>query len=130
MPEFSLAASPAHASSIRFHWGTQSHQEKPMSPNRASLPPADRPRRKRPLARVLTLASLAPAAASAQISFSIDWQSPPVGIADPCFGIPITEGDILVPPFFAPPMPGPLPPPCIAISGGMGPPAPGLSMFP
>jgi hypothetical protein len=49
---------------------------------------------------------------------------------DTCFGIPITEGDILVPPFFAPPMPGPLPPPCLAISGGMGPPAPGLSMFP
>lgn len=84
----------------------------------------------RPLSRLLALLAIGPAAASAQISFSIDWQSPPTGVPDPCFGVPITEGDILVPAFFGPPMPGPFPPPCIAVSGGMGPPAMGLSMFP
>jgi hypothetical protein len=87
--------------------------------------PSSSHRPRMPLARMLTLAALGPAAgASAQISFSIDWQSPPVGAPDACFGVPITEGDILVVP------PGPFPPPCIAISGGMGPPAPGLSMAP
>jgi hypothetical protein len=64
------------------------------------------------------------AAASAQVSFSIDWHSPTVGMAATCTGIPITEGDILVPVGFAPAI-GPLPAPCIGISGGM----PGLSLI-
>ncbi|MBI5863701.1 MAG: hypothetical protein HZB38_04180 [Planctomycetes bacterium] len=64
----------------------------------------------------------------AQVSYSIDWQGPPIGFPSTVFGVPITEGDILTPPFFGPPAPGPLPPPSIAISGGFGPPAPGLML--
>ncbi|UCD75650.1 MAG: hypothetical protein JSV91_01790 [Phycisphaerales bacterium] len=62
-------------------------------------------------------------------SYSIDFQSPSKGTLDSCFGIPITEGDILLPgpPFF--PIPGPNPPPCIAAWGGPGPnPGPDLGM--
>lgn len=62
------------------------------------------------------------------LSFSIDWQSPPVGALDSCFMFPITEGDILAPAFFGPPLPGPAPLPCIQISGGFGPPMPGLAL--
>ncbi|MBI5866264.1 MAG: hypothetical protein HZB38_17475, partial [Planctomycetes bacterium] len=74
----------------------------------------------------LTVAGTRPALA--QPSFSIDWHSPPVGVLDPCWGAPLTEGDILTLAFFQPPKPGPLPPPCISISGGFGPPMPGLAI--
>jgi hypothetical protein len=59
------------------------------------------------------LASLA----DAQATFSIDWHSPTVGAPNTCSGVPITEGDVLVPFGFVPAL-GPLPVPCISISGG------------
>ncbi|MBI5362865.1 MAG: hypothetical protein HZA53_06775 [Planctomycetes bacterium] len=62
--------------------------------------------------------------ASAQVSFSIDYRGPTIAVPGP---VPITEGDLLVPATLAPAY-GPLPPPMIAISGGMGPPAPGLGL--
>jgi hypothetical protein len=64
--------------------------------------------------------TLAPAAA-AQVTFSIDFKGPTVATPDCLGGVPITEGDILMPctatgnPAF-----GPLPPPRIAITGGFG----------
>jgi hypothetical protein len=64
------------------------------------------------------------AAASAQVSFSIDWHSPTVGMPSTCTGVPITEGDILVPAGFATAI-GPLPTPCIGVSGG----TPGLGLI-
>jgi len=60
-----------------------------------------------------------PTAASAQVTFSIDWHSPTVGVSDTCTGIPITEGDVLTPASGGPAF-GPLLPPCTAISGGAG----------
>jgi hypothetical protein len=77
----------------------------------------------------LWLAALVTApSAFAQTTFSIDFGGPTKGVPDTCAGVPITEGDILVP-VTGVPAPGPLPPPCIAISGGFGPPAPGLGLF-
>jgi len=67
------------------------------------------------------------ATAAAQPTFSIDFQGPPKGFPDSCWGIPITEGDILIA-VTGTPAPGPLPPPCVFISGGFGPPAPGLGL--
>jgi len=55
--------------------------------------------------------------AAAQATFSIDWHGPTVSIPDSFGGVPITEGDILVPAGFTPAF-GPLPPPGILISGG------------
>ena len=78
----------------------------------------------RRLALLSLSASGLAAVASAQVSFSIDWHSPTVGMPNPCTGVPITEGDILTPVGFAPAF-GPLPPPCIGISAGM----PGLSLM-
>lgn len=66
-------------------------------------------------------------AALAQPTFSVDFQGPPKGFPDFMFGFPITEGDILMPPFGVPAI-GPLPPPAIFISAGFGPPAPGLAL--
>lgn len=77
---------------------------------------------------LLTSAALC-GVAQAQPTFSIDWHSPLVGVPDSCFGIPMTEGDILAVALnFGPPAPGPLPPPCVVISGGFGPPVPGLML--
>lgn len=62
-------------------------------------------------------------------SFSIDFQGPTIGTPGGCFGIPITEGDILIPgpPFF--PLLGGGPPPCVAAWGGPGPnPGPDLGL--
>jgi hypothetical protein len=70
----------------------------------------------------LSVSGLA-AAASAQVSFSVDWHSPTVGMPASCTGVPITEGDILVPLGFAPAI-GPLPAPCVGITAGV----PGLSL--
>jgi hypothetical protein len=54
------------------------------------------------------------------ISFSIDNPSASIGTPD-CAGIPLTEGDILVPATVgALPAFGPLPAPCILIPGGVG----------
>ncbi|RMF73381.1 MAG: hypothetical protein D6744_15715 [Planctomycetota bacterium] len=70
------------------------------------------------------LAAVAMNSASAQMSFSIDYQGPPIGAPDSCTGaVGLTEGDILVA-FTITPAPGPLPPPCILIPGG----APGLGL--
>ncbi len=63
----------------------------------------------------LSLASIS----SAQATFSIDWHSPTVGMLDSINGVPITEGDILVPAAFIP-APGPLPAPGTLFSGGPG----------
>ena len=76
----------------------------------------------------LALAAFTSGLAFAQPSFSIDWQSPPCGAPDSMFGFPITEGDILAPAFYGPPLPGPMPLPCIQISAGFGPPIPGLAL--
>jgi hypothetical protein len=65
----------------------------------------------------------------AQIHFSIDYKGMTIGTPATGSGVPITEGDILVP--AAPgmlPAYGPLPPPMIFASGGFGPPAPGLGL--
>src|SRR5258706_540513 len=65
----------------------------------------------------------------AQVQFSVNYQGLTIGVPASGSGVPITEGDILVPatmgglPGF-----GPLPPPMILISGGFGPPAPGLGL--
>lgn len=80
------------------------------------------------LAWVLFAGFALTAGAIAQPMFSIDWRGPPIGAPDACFGVPITEGDLLTTPLWGPPRPGPLPTPCIAISGGFGPPAPGLAL--
>ncbi len=73
------------------------------------------------------LATLALAgAAVASPTFSIDFQGPTKGMPDGFWGAPITEGDILTP--SAGVGFGPLPTPGIAISGGFGPPGPGLAL--
>jgi hypothetical protein len=69
--------------------------------------------------------------ATGQPTFSIDYHGAPKGIAGACLPpVPITEGDILMPPgpLFTPaPALGP-PFPCIARSAGFGPPVPGLGL--
>ena len=46
----------------------------------------------------LSLAAAAQAQANHSIGFSLDWKSPTVGMPDSLYGLPITEGDVLVPP--------------------------------
>ena len=76
------------------------------------------------LGLALGLTGLFSSAANAQtfVTFSIDYQGPPIGAPDSCTGIVgLTEGDILAP-FGGVPGPG-LPPPCIyipAAPGGLG----------
>lgn len=85
-----------------------------------NLPP-NSARRYRHWAAALGLAGLCTAGVSAQsfITFSLDYQGPPIGAADSCTGVVgLTEGDILAP-FGGSPAPG-LPPPCIFISAGFG----------
>ena len=55
--------------------------------------------------------------ASAQVTFSIDHHGPTRNATDTCVGVPITEGDILIAASGTPAL-GPLPTPCITISGG------------
>ncbi len=55
--------------------------------------------------------------ASAQYSFSIDWHSPTVSAPDTFGGVPITEGDILIPALGMPSF-GPLATPGTVISAG------------
>ncbi|MFG0252717.1 MAG: hypothetical protein ACF8NJ_07595 [Phycisphaerales bacterium JB038] len=81
--------------------------------------------RKTSLPALLVTLTLA-GAASATPTFSIDFQGPTKGMPDGFWGAPITEGDILTP--SAGVGFGPLPTPGIAISGGFGPPAPGLAL--
>ena len=61
----------------------------------------------------LFLALAAPSAA-AQITFSIDWHGPTNGLPDGGGNVPITEGDILVPPGYMPDL-GPLGQPDIMV---------------
>lgn len=60
-------------------------------------------------------------APKSQATFSIDFQGPPKGFPDGCSNFPITEGDILS-------VSGSGANPCIFISGGVGPPGPGLGL--
>src|SRR6185369_6838737 len=70
-----------------------------------------------------------PATASAQVHFSIDYHGMTIAKPATGSGVPITEGDILAPATpGATPAYGPLPAPMIVISGGFGPPAPGLGL--
>ena len=55
--------------------------------------------------------------AGAQVTFSVDWHSPTVGMPDSFTAIPITEGDILMPVTGMPSL-GPLPMPGTVISAG------------
>ena len=53
-------------------------------------------------------------------TFSIDWQSPSVGLVDGFLGVPIDEGSVLTPTLPGPPgpnpaAPGPLPPPGVEV---------------
>ena len=76
---------------------------------------------------LLSLAALAPTALAAYpsapqqtLQFSIDWQSPSVGLTDSLTGNPITEGDLLGAPGGSPQL-GPLPTPeILKTSGDMG----------
>lgn len=73
------------------------------------------------------LGILAPGA-TAQVRFSIDYRGASIGTPATGGGC-ITEADILAPATAGGvPAYGPLPPPMIAISGGFGPPAPGLGI--
>lgn len=82
--------------------------------------------------RQLLLGAVLPAAlatqAQAQVTFSIDFGGPTIGVPDSSWAVPITEGDLLQP--FnvggAPATLGTLPPPGISRSAGFGPPIPGL----
>jgi len=83
---------------------------------------------------VAAAVSLAAATASAQMTFSIDFQGPTMGAPDAWWGIPITEGDILSPQVGGPPvgwpMPGPVWPPGITIGAGLpGPIGAGLGLL-
>jgi hypothetical protein len=75
----------------------------------------------------LTLSGLA-AGAQAQVVFSIDYRSVSIGTPATGGGC-ITAADLLSPPPAGVPGFGPLVPPMIALSGGFGPPAPGLGIF-
>lgn len=68
-------------------------------------------------------------AALAQVHFSVDYRGLTIGTPATGSGVPITEADVLAPatPTLNPAY-GPLPPPIIFISGGIGPPAPGLAI--
>ena len=79
------------------------------------------------LATTAWLATTSPA--RAQVHFSIDYHGMTIAKPATGSGVPITEGDILAPatPGAAPAY-GPLPAPMILISGGFGPPAPGLGL--
>ncbi len=58
--------------------------------------------------------------AMAQMTFSIDYQGPPISIPDACAGgPPLTEGDVLRT-FTGFPMPGLAPTPCIVVGAGPG----------
>ena len=84
------------------------------------------------------MVALAAGAASAEPTFSIDFQGPSLGIPDGFFGVPVTDGDILTtsppgPPGPNAPLPGPLPPPGIeigALPGAVGAVAGGLGILP
>jgi hypothetical protein len=84
-----------------------------------------------PRARFVMPAIIAIAAsagsATAVPSFSIDYESITKGTPDAFTGTPITEGDILIPGLGGPGF-GPLPVPGIVVSGGFGPPPPGLGL--
>ncbi|MCK6448688.1 MAG: hypothetical protein L6Q99_20025 [Planctomycetes bacterium] len=73
--------------------------------------------------RALSFAAVAATAgaAQAQTVFSIEYRSPTIAVPNTCTGVPITEGDLLVAatPGGVPAL-GPLPPPCIFITGGAG----------
>jgi hypothetical protein len=85
----------------------------------------------------LSLSIAAAAATSApgfaQVSFTIDGHGPTIGVPDAYSGVPITQGDILTPSTalpFGPNLPAlaaPAPP-GVMISGGFGPPGPGLGI--
>ncbi len=69
---------------------------------------------------LLTLGASSLASISqAQITFSVDWNSAALAVPDTCGGVPMTEGDILIPAAGVPTL-GPAAPPCIAIPGGPG----------
>jgi len=76
----------------------------------------------RTIAAAALLATVLPSAGAQTISFSVDYTSGgAVGTPDSCTGVPITEGDILVPATAAGiPAFGPLPVPCILMPGGVG----------
>ena len=82
-----------------------------------------RPRLLRPVLCGLALAGWT-SQALAQVSFSVDWHSPTVGLPDSFTGVAITEGDVLTVPGFVPAF-GPLPVPGNSISGGLF----GLGLF-
>jgi hypothetical protein len=88
--------------------------------------PARSPRARFVMPAVVALAASA-GSATAVPSFSIDYESITKGAPDTFAGIPITEGDILIPGLGGPAF-GPLPLPGIVVSGGFGPPPPGLGL--
>src|SRR5262249_52269348 len=70
-----------------------------------------------------------PGSARAQVHFSVDYHGMTIAKPATGSGVPITEGDILAPATpGSTPAYGPLPAPMIVISGGFGPPAPGLGL--
>jgi hypothetical protein len=73
--------------------------------------------------RAITLAAVAATcgAAQAQTVFSIEYRGPTIAVPNSCTGVPITEGDLLSPgtPGGVPAL-GPLPAPCVFITGGPG----------
>ncbi|MDA1266228.1 MAG: hypothetical protein O2816_14195 [Planctomycetota bacterium] len=65
------------------------------------------------------------APAAAQMTFTIDWHGPTIGMPDSFGGVPITEGDLLMAPGGVPAI-GPLPVPGIGMPHGAG----GLGLLP
>ena len=72
-------------------------------------------------------AQLNPVLAFQQVSFSVDWQGPLVGLPDSSYAFPISEGDILLAWGGAPAF-GPLPNPGNKINAGMFPGPAGLGL--
>ena len=76
----------------------------------------------------VAIAASVAASAAGQMTFSIDYQGPPIGAPDSCTGVVgLTEGDILAA-FTITPAPGPIPSPCIFYPGGPG--GLGLPLYP
>jgi hypothetical protein len=77
----------------------------------------------------LVLTTTAVDANAQTVTFSIDYRGNTIAVPDTGSFVPITEGDILgaATPNYVPAY-GPLPPPVIVVSGGIGPPRPGLSI--